>query len=514
MSPQPQSILKSHRNQQELADDLMEGHDRSVGVQNTSEDEKIRQNQMMSQELRQEMRMKTDEGDMDLLSDENKEQEIAQTQAKNDDLINRADSDFFTSEKDMVDSLEQNLHKVKKVKLMPRSSEVIEASQYEFAYKEFEDKKQQPDDSAEKPYLQVNTNQIMETASHHEESRIGHEDDAEGEGNQSEQMDQDERTDTIGIENIQPSAATRSQGSQRDRIQPSQNERLLSDNTEDSEPHVGFGTSSSAQRIDTHEAPLPTQNEPSLHDEGEASVNEINSENDDAKSNQSFGRNDPIRNITVTEQDADILDFQKAFDIKFGQFKQATLEKYQKIRFEYLQQFDYAIKENQRQNSSKQDYMEDMVAGATAERDEAVTRASQSRIILANVLHTKIHTKRAVFNAWKYQYEWMKYVQAKSKFCDNFYEKKAKQKIMNAWRQVAHEQFLEKAFKIRDEYELQQRVKIYQVDNKIDNLMLYLAQLQQKIEEETGLILEIPDEYQVSINNGLGRIKGKLLLIY
>ena len=80
---------------------------------------------------------------------------------------------------------------------------------------------------------------------------------------------------------------------------------------------------------------------------------------------------------------------------------------------------------------------------------------------------------------------------------------------MNGWRSAAHDQFLEKAFRIRDEYELQQRTKIYNVDNKIDNLMLYLAQLQTKIEEETGLILEIPSEYQISIGDGLERIKRK-----
>lgn len=37
--------------------------------------------------------------------------------------------------------------------------------------------------------------------------------------------------------------------------------------------------------------------------------------------------------------------------------------------------------------------------------------------------------------------------------------------------------------------------------------MLYLSQLQQKIEEETGLILEIPDDYQIS--SGLERIKNE-----
>lgn len=37
--------------------------------------------------------------------------------------------------------------------------------------------------------------------------------------------------------------------------------------------------------------------------------------------------------------------------------------------------------------------------------------------------------------------------------------------------------------------------------------MVYLAQLHQKIEEETGLILEIPDDYQ--INTGLQRIKNE-----
>ena len=42
---------------------------------------------------------------------------------------------------------------------------------------------------------------------------------------------------------------------------------------------------------------------------------------------------------------------------------------------------------------------------------------------------------------------------------------------MNDWRSAAHDQFLEKAFRIRDQYGLQQRTKIYNVDNKIDNLM-------------------------------------------
>jgi hypothetical protein len=58
---------------------------------------------------------------------------------------------------------------------------------------------------------------------------------------------------------------------------------------------------------------------------------------------------------------------------------------------------------------------------------------------------------------------------------------------------------------IRDEYELQQRSKVFNIDTKIDNLMLYLSQLQEKIQEETGLILDIPEEYQV--NTGLGRIE-------
>lgn len=37
--------------------------------------------------------------------------------------------------------------------------------------------------------------------------------------------------------------------------------------------------------------------------------------------------------------------------------------------------------------------------------------------------------------------------------------------------------------------------------------LLYLSQLQAKIEEETGLILNIPEEYMKTINTGLTRIK-------
>ena len=72
---------------------------------------------------------------------------------------------------------------------------------------------------------------------------------------------------------------------------------------------------------------------------------------------------------------------------------------------------------------------------------------------------------------------------------------------------MTHDEFIEKAFRIRDEYEAQKRKVIYDIDTKVDNLMLYLSQLQQKIEEETGLILDIPEEYQVS--SGLERIKNE-----
>ena len=145
-------------------------------------------------------------------------------------------------------------------------------------------------------------------------------------------------------------------------------------------------------------------------------IKQRNDTNEDVESHTSFGRNDPIKNITVTNNDTDIKDFKTALEIKFEQFKLETIEKYQKIRLEYLQQMDYAIKENERQNASAVDYMEQLVDDATNERDEAVKRAIESKIIFANTMRTRIHTKRAVFNAWKYYFEWKKYKVAKSKF--------------------------------------------------------------------------------------------------
>lgn len=70
-----------------------------------------------------------------------------------------------------------------------------------------------------------------------------------------------------------------------------------------------------------------------------------------------------------------------------------------------------------------------------------------------------------------------------------------------------HDEFIERAFEIRDEYEIQKRKVVYDVDKKIENLNVYILQLKDKIEEETGLILDIPDEYFQG--TGLERIKNE-----
>lgn len=233
-------------------------------------------------------------------------------------------------------------------------------------------------------------------------------------------------------------------------------------------------------------------------------------DDDEIGTNQSFGRQDPQKHITVTNQDQDIIDFRNALDLKYETFKRNLVEKYKNIRLEYLKQMDYAIRANERENNSAIDFMEQQLEEGINERNAAIQRATESRIIFANIMREKYNTfyaKRACFQSWKYYYEWKKYKVAKSKFCDNYYRKRSLQKLLNGWRKVSHEQFLDKAFKIRDEYELQQRNKIFQVDNKIENLILYLSQLQAKIEEETGLVLEIPNEYQEVLNSGIGRVK-------
>jgi hypothetical protein len=242
--------------------------------------------------------------------------------------------------------------------------------------------------------------------------------------------------------------------------------------------------------------------------EGEDSDPSHNSRQyDDTRSHESFGRDHPHNRLDVSNQDQDIVDFRKAMDLKYLSIKRILIKKYKDIRLEYLKHMDYAIRENERENSSAIDYMEQLVEEASNERDTAVRRATQSKVILANIFRTQYHLKHSCFESWKYYYDWKKYVDAKSKFCDNYYKNKTLRKMFNGLRRVTHEEFIEKAFNIRDAYEVQQRRKIYDVDSRSDNLMLYLSQLQQQIEDETGLILEIPDDYQ--IGTGLERIKNE-----
>lgn len=271
----------------------------------------------------------------------------------------------------------------------------------------------------------------------------------------------------------------------------------------------GFGGSHKGHKSpEAENRPFPEKPRSTLDQQPKEEEKPLEDENDDAQSSRSFGRQDGGHYIEVTNQDQDILDFKRAMDLKYQNFRRTVLEKYQAIRLDYLKKMDFAIRENERENNSSIDYIEQQLEYAINEKDAAIKRATQSRIILANIMREKyntFHLKKVCFKALKYFYEWRKYEDAKTKFSCNYYRKKLLQKLLNGWRKISHEQFLVKAFKVRDEYELQQRVPIFNIDNKIENLMLYLSQLQVKIEEETGLILEIPEEYQ--INTGLYRIK-------
>jgi len=146
---------------------------------------------------------------------------------------------------------------------------------------------------------------------------------------------------------------------------------------------------------------------------------------EDCQSNQSFGREDPISHVEVSNQDQDIKDFKAALTLKYESFKRSVTKKYEEIRLEYLRNIDFKIKENERENASAIDFLEQQLEEAINEKDSAIKRASQSRIILANTLREKYNThylKRACFQSWKYYYEWKKYKEAKSKFCDNYFK--------------------------------------------------------------------------------------------
>ena len=148
---------------------------------------------------------------------------------------------------------------------------------------------------------------------------------------------------------------------------------------------------------------------------------------EDLVSHQSFGREKPIQHITVSNQDQDIIDFKKAFDLKYSSFKNSVIVKYKNIRFDYLKQMDFAVRENERDNNSAIDFLEQQIEISKSEREDAAFRATQSRIILGNILREKYNTfyiKRACFQAWKYYHEWKHYEEAKTKFWDNYYKKR------------------------------------------------------------------------------------------
>lgn len=154
-------------------------------------------------------------------------------------------------------------------------------------------------------------------------------------------------------------------------------------------------------------------------DQGEDEQDDGSQPQDENQSDQSFGRDDPKNHMEVTNQDQDIQDFKAALLLKYESFKRSVVEKYSNIRLDYLKQLEFKVRENERENTSALDFLEQQLEEAVNEKDAAIIRASQSRIILANTLREKYNThylKRACFQSWKYFYEWKKYKEAKSKF--------------------------------------------------------------------------------------------------
>lgn len=284
--------------------------------------------------------------------------------------------------------------------------------------------KEQPKKEETKSPLNLNEHEI-EQNSFDKLNKGDHSDRLPSNGSESHEVEVDEINQEmpVGVEPSHNEAQhfETDEQSESDKEQPHENEENEINEQEESEHTCNmFDKDNEDEGKDTYYQ--KQQDECSEHEE---SVKK--SQLEEQKSNQSFGRQDADHHIEVSNQDQDILDFKKAMDLKYQNFRRNILEKYQQIRLEYLKQMDIRIRESERENHSSIDFMEQSLEEANNEKDASIKRATQSRIILANVMREKYNTfylKRACFQSLKHYYEWRKYEDAKSKFCDNYYRKR------------------------------------------------------------------------------------------
>ena len=105
--------------------------------------------------------------------------------------------------------------------------------------------------------------------------------------------------------------------------------------------------------------------------------------------------------------------------------------------------------------------------------------------------------KRRAFESFKQYWEWQTYLKEKTVYADNYYQRRFLRNALKGWKEQSHLRMRKRLIQEREELtERRTKQELYTADVKIENLKLYLALLMEKVEEETGIAVQLPEEYE------------------
>ena len=198
---------------------------------------------------------------------------------------------------------------------------------------------------------------------------------------------------------------------------------------------------------------------------------------------------------------------------KFTLFKQRLVAQYKQVRSQYLAEYEAQIKELLREKTSEVELAMATRGRAVEKQQYHEGRQTVAELALDQVLQSKREKdrlKRRAFQAFKYHWEWKKYVQNKTVYAANFHQRSLARRVLKAWSTATHEEYRARLLKDKEEYEHEQKTKIlYRADRKIEQLKLYLAHIMAKIEKETDLVVQLPDDYERIMGVGLDRLEAE-----
>ena len=234
---------------------------------------------------------------------------------------------------------------------------------------------------------------------------------------------------------------------------------------------------------------------------------------------QSFGRDSQAAGDEEIERYLDNYTYQvsinwpEGYQDKFELFKNRLIAHYKQVRTEYLSEFEGQIKQLLREKSSQIELAMASKREAQEHQQFHEGRQTVAELSLENVLvakREKDRLKRRAFQAFKLYWEWQKYIQNKTVYAANFHQRSFARKVLKAWSKATHSEYRARLVREKEAYEHEEKVKkLYRADRKIDQLKLYLAHIMAKIEKETDLQVQLPDDYERIMGVGLDRLEAE-----